>query len=139
MIWWVTLAGYLFGWLLAVRPAMRRRMLQQVCAACHHHDCLSALFTLFTFSTICVCYCADQRRVVRGAVAERTTRDAAAAAWLALWWPAWLAGALAVRLFTAFAHGVARVTPLTRPELERRIAEQQREIQRLTAQIGGES
>jgi hypothetical protein len=67
----------------------------------------------------------------------------AAALWYAACWPF----TLAWRLLTSAARlagrgvttAVSRTTPLTQPELERRIAEQQREIARLSAQLAEDS
>jgi hypothetical protein len=128
--WWTIFAGYLLGWVLAVRPAMRRRMLQEVCDPWGH--------------TRAQCECwGDSRYAPRGAIADRTGEDVAAAVALAAVWPAWLALTVVVKTSAAFGRGIKtavdRATPLTRPELERRLAEQQQEIARLTAQIGAES
>lgn len=128
MTGWGILAGWLVGWLLAVRPSMRRTMLQQVCAGCGHSSCACRR-----------CSCYDSRRfptAARGAVRERTGGDVAHALWVAAWWPLWLTVVLLRKAFTALGAGVTtaviRATPLTGPELERRIAERETEIERLT-------
>lgn len=132
MTWWMVLAGYLLGWVVAIRPAMRERMLEEVCARCKHRE-----------GCQCRGCCVYQKRAPRGALAERTGRDVANSMVLAFCWPVLLAAWLFMVAVTSTARGVTKVVvravPLTEPELERRLAEQQREIARLTAQIGGES
>jgi hypothetical protein len=128
MIRWLVLAAYVLGWLLAIRPAMRRRMLQKVCDRCGRNA---------------TCQCGTWGRgqwVVRGAEYERTGGDVAAAVWFALWWPLWLAWRVVALLARLFGSGVMaavdRATPLTTPELERRLREQDAEIKRLTSEMG---
>lgn len=122
---------WLGGWLLAVRPAMRRRMLLRVCVQCGaiNDNCFYRGASGWH----------PARYATLGAARERNGRDVNAALWRAACWPftlAWwlLAGAarLAGRGVTA---AVIRSTPLTEPELERRIAEQAREIERLGRMI----
>lgn len=127
---WLLVAVWLVGWLLAVRPSMRRTMLQVVCDQC--------------LATEAWCSHRSSRRlVVRGAEFDRTGGDVAWSLWIAAWWPVWLTFVLLRILLTALGAcvktAVIRATPLTGPELERRIAEQQDEIARLTEQIGGRS
>lgn len=134
MIWWLVFAVWLVGWVLAVRPSMRRRMLQQVCRVCAHRRCSPEA---------CRCICSRHDAVPRGAARERTGVDVAAAVWFAAGWPLWLV--VVTVLVTLVAAGAAvktaviRATPLTGPELERRTAEQEAEIARLTELIGGGS
>lgn len=139
MTWWMVLAGWLLGWLLAVRPAMKRRMLQPACVECGDHW---------------MCNCGDvsavsnkryniPQRVVRGSKFDRAGVDVFMAIVRAASWPVWLAWAVATMVLVHLGRGVrfavVRATPLTKPELERRLAEQQKEIDRLTAEIGGKS
>jgi len=124
---WVILALYVLGWLLAVRPMMRRRMLRDVCDYCG-------------MDWACGHAAAWRGRLVRGSRFERDGTDVAMALLGALWWPLWLAF-LAVRWSALLAGRTVRravfsATPLTVPELERRLAEQQKEIDRLGAEIG---
>jgi len=137
---WVLVAVWLVGWLLAVRPSMRRTMLQEVCSRCRAH-------------WSCDCRTPDEwrgsdfhrggkvRRAARGSLFERTGGDVAAAVWFAAWWPVWLAVVVLRVTLRALGAGVKtaviRATPLTGPELERRLAEREAEIARLTKEIGG--
>lgn len=134
MTGWLLAAVWLVGWLLAVRPSMRRTMLQEVCSKCRADGC----------------DCARSARVfgqdppplaARGALRDRTGGDVAWSVWSAAWWPAWLTIVVLRTALRALGAGVTtaviRVTPLTGPELERRIVEQRDEIARLTEQIGG--
>lgn len=129
---WVCVAVWLVGWLLAVRPSMRRTMLQEVCSKCRAD----------------VCDCASSARVfgqdppplaARGALRDRTGGDVAWSVFSAAWWPVRLAFVVLRAALRALGAGVKtaviRATPLTAPELERRITERDAEIARLTAQI----
>lgn len=130
MTWWEILAVWLAGWLIAVRPSMRRVMLQIICSRCRGG----------------ACDCdrrwhepSRARKVVRGAEFERTGGDVAHALFVAAWWPVWLTFVVLRttlrRLGVGVKAAVLWATPLTGPELERRIAERDAEIARLTAQI----
>ncbi len=123
---WLILATWCAGWLLAIRPSMRRTMLQKVCDNC---------------SGSWGCECSGRvRLVIRGSKFERTGGDVAWSMWIAAWWPVWLAIVVLRKTFTVLGAGVTRAvikaTPLTSPELERRLVQQQAEIDRLTKQIG---
>lgn len=121
MTGWVLVAVWAAGWVLAVRPSMRRTILQEVCSACRGRA---------------LCDCKDKSRVVRGSQFERTGEDVAQSLWIAAWWPVWLTVVALRRLGAGLKTAVIRATPLTGPELERRIAERDAEIARLTEQIG---
>jgi hypothetical protein len=129
---WVYFTAWLVGWLLAVRPSLRREMLRVVCSGCSHRRC---------DGSYCNCPCARRPRKPLGAVRERTGGDVAMAVWIAVWWPAWLWWVCTRITFRAIGLGVKtavlRAVPLTAPELERRIAERDAEIKRLTKQIEG--
>lgn len=117
---WVLVAVWAAGWVLAVRPSMRRTMLQEVCSKCE-----GRLW----------CDCKNAPRVVRGSQFERDGGDVAWSLWIAAWWPVWLWIVCTRITLRGLSAAVIRATPLTGPELERRIAEQQAEIARLTEQI----
>jgi hypothetical protein len=134
-----TLLLWLAGWLIAIRPTMRRRMLLPVCTKCGaiNDDCF-----IFPGSTARGEFPVTNhppKYAALGATRERNSRDVAAAVWRAAWWPillAWWLLAGATRLAgRGVAAAVIRSTPLTEPELERRIAEQAREIERLNGLI----
>lgn len=133
MTGWLLVAVWLVGWLLAVRPAMRRTMLMVVCSDCRAPSGCTCSGRPWDAAT----------RVVRGSAFERTGGDVAWSVWIAAWWPVWLAFVVLRKTAAAVGAGVKtaviRATPLTEPELERRIAEQQEEIARLTEEIGGSS
>jgi hypothetical protein len=123
---WLILVAWALGWVTAARPSMRRTMLQKVCSKCQG-------------GWLCDCN-GEPRRVVRGARWERTGADVAWSVWIAAWWPVWLAFSTIRfglrRLGRGVTQAVIRATPLTGPELERRVAEQVKEIDRLSKQIG---
>jgi hypothetical protein len=122
---WITFAAWCLGWLLAVRPSMRRTMLREVCSECGGDwlcDCDRSTGAYGVRNP-------KPPRVVAGSKFDRTGADVAWSLWIAVWWPVWL-------LTTCVKRGVIRATPLTGPELERRIAERDKEIERLTKQIG---
>jgi hypothetical protein len=128
---WLWLASWVTGWLIAVRPSMRRTMLREVCSEC-------------SYAWMCDCDRDEAgrkrkpkpKRVVAGSKFDRDGYEVGWSLWIAAWWPVWLAFA-SLRLFgRGVARGVIRATPLTAPELERRIAERDEEIARLTKQIG---
>lgn len=127
----IILAAYLLGWLLAIRPAMRRRMLGEVCSYCQASSSDARHYNIF--------HPGESRYIPRGALRERNGNDVAWALFTAAWWPPHLAWAILVKLAwllgAGVVHAVNRATPLTAPELERRVAEQAREIDRLTRQI----
>jgi hypothetical protein len=138
----VLVAVWLVGWLLAVRPSMRRTMMQQVCAKCEAHwscDCREPS----EWNGTDYRRGGKVRRATRGSLFERTGGDVAAAVWIAAWWPLWLTIVVlrvALRgLGAGVKTAVLRATPLTGPELERRIREQQVEIDRLSKEIGDAS
>lgn len=124
---------YAIGWLAAIRPAMRRRMLQKLCVGCAREESYGHPYQCQ--------YAYHERYMPRGAMYERTGGDVAWAIFAAAWWPTHLLWTIAVRLVQLFGAGVKRavdyVSPLTAPELERRLSEQAAEIERLTRQIGG--
>lgn len=138
MISLIIVAVWLLGWLPAVRAALRRRMLQQVCERCG-------------FDWLCSCrgpggchyntgrYPIPRPEVVRGAEFQRVGGDVAWCAWLAAWWPVWAPALLIFRIvrrvLSAFGRAVIAATPLTEPELARTITEQQAEITRLMKEI----
>lgn len=132
MAFWMVLAGYVLGWMLACRPAMRRRMLGEDCIDCRlNEDCP-----------------ADYGRKhgpkkPRGAISDRNGWDVAAAVWFAMWWPLWLAAFVLWKTLRLLGVGIRSAvfaaTPLTQPEMERRLAEQKAEIDRLSKQIGVKS
>lgn len=117
--------SWLLGSLLGVRPMLRRAMLQKVCDHC---------------DSGVGCDCVSTRLVVRGAKFERTGFHVFMACWTAAWWPIWLPALGFAKVATLLGGQVTRAviaaTPLTGPELERRVDEQAEEIRRLTEQIG---
>jgi hypothetical protein len=128
MIGWLILAGYLLGWVLSLRPAMRRWMLHEVCVSCR-------LGRSCPFDS----GYKHGRRAARGAIEDRNGLDAAGAVWIAAWWPFRLVAVAFWVLLRTIGGGLGRAVMagrLTEPELERRMREQQAEIARLTAQIG---
>lgn len=131
--------------ILAVRPALQRQMLKQVCADCG-------------YAWTCPVACPEHsrrgyygegrggykqgNRVVRGAKFERDPYDVLLALWLAAWWPVWVVIRLVKALWRgmgfatrAAGRSIAEAVPLTGPELDRRIKEQSAEIERLTDEI----
>jgi hypothetical protein len=131
---WLSLAlgAWLIGWLLDVRPALRRRMLAQLAVECDLPNCPDR-----DRSRLHPEFCRPVLRV-RGAIRERNGTDALMAILCAAWWPVRLTVILLAGLLEAAGRGVGAVVlsaPLTAPELERRLHEQQAEIARLTAQI----
>lgn len=137
MIRWLIFGAYLLGWLLAVRGSLRRRMLTKVCRKCGKESARSPSSR----------YCDTPNPMVheepdtpRGAVRERNGRDVAVAIWVAAWWPLRLFFVALYRTVAALGGGiktaVLRATPLTTPELERRLREQEAEIKRLTSEMG---
>jgi hypothetical protein len=128
---WAICAAYLIGWLLAIRPALRARMLKVVCPKCDDR-----------WSTADHRCHRNSKPAPRGSLREREGRDVAVAVavFVAAFWPphlAWRVLAATVGLLgNGVTAAVTRVTPLTGPELERRIREQQAEIERLTDQMG---
>lgn len=133
---WTILSVWLVGWLLAIRPAMRRRMTQQVCTRCDE-----VVLPQRRPEVHSAWYGHTPAYVIRGAMRERDGYDVAEALWRAAWWPApltwWLVTVAARLAGRGVMTAVVRAAPLTAPELERRIAEQHAEIERLTRQIGG--
>ena len=133
MIFWVALAVYLLGWVLDIRPALRRRMLAEVQVPCDRPDCRDREQWIIHPQ-----HCEPVFRH-RGAVRERDGGDAAAAVLVAGLWPLHLVGlALGLVLYGAGRGAGALILGgrLTVPELERRLREQQAEIGRLTKEIG---
>jgi hypothetical protein len=126
---WTALAVYMLGWVLACRPALRRRMLAEDCIDCRLSKSCPADYGR-----------AHGPKKPRGAISDRDGWDVAAAVWAAMWWPLWLLAFLLWRTLRLLGAGVKSAifaaTPLTQPELERRVAEQQAEIARLSKQIG---
>jgi hypothetical protein len=135
----VILVAWFVGWLLAIRPAMRWRMLLPVCTKCGsiNDECFTPAWNRVDGYFLK----ANHRpaHVALGAMRERNGRDVAAAVWRAAWWPILLAWWLIEKAARLVGRGVTtaviRSTPLTEPELERRIAEQAREIERLGRMI----
>ena len=84
-----------------------------------------------------------QIRVPRGSLREREGRDVADAILKAAFWPphlAWFILATTAKLLgDGVKAAVTRATPLTPPELERRIREQQTEIKRLSDQMNDDA
>lgn len=129
MIRWLIFGAYLLGWLLSIRGSLHRRMLTEVCRRCGRPSegggCGRRVHEADT---------------PRGSLRERNGRDVAVAVWAAAWWPLrlffvasyWTVAGLGGGIKTA----VLRATPLTTPELERRLREQQAEIERLTSEMG---
>lgn len=127
--WLVLAAVYLAGWALEVPWALRRRMLARICVYCHHGGTRAG-------------HSGHRKRhptAVRGSLRDRNGRDAAAALVAAAFWPYHRCRAMGVRAAKTTAAVVTRVvlrtTPLTGPELDRRITEQQADIDRLSAQV----
>ena len=124
---WLIFGAYLLGWLLAIRGSLQRRMLTNICRRCGRETRQDCFIWVHEADT------------PRGAVRERNGRDVAVAICAAAWWPLRLLVVAFYRTVAALGGGiktaVTRATPLTKPELERRLAEQQDEIKRLTEQI----
>ncbi len=124
------LVAYLLGWLYAIRPAMHRRMLQEVCVECDHKN---------DGQHWSVVHSRRDRYAPRGSIRERNGYDVGWALLAAAWWPTHLAWTILVQLArplgAGVTHAVNRAAPLTAPELERRCAEQAAEIERLTGYI----
>lgn len=132
MIAWLIFGAYVLGWLLSIRGSLHRRMLAEVCVHCghdhvgrredHHGNCYRS-----------------EASLPRGAVRERNGRDVAVAIWAAAWWPIRLLFVAIYRTVAALGGGiktaVLHATPLTTPELERRLREQEAEIKRLTSEM----
>lgn len=136
MIFWSVLAVYVLGWVLSVRPALRRRMLAEIQVPCDRPDCPNLDSDLIHPN-----HCDPVFRP-RGAVRDRRNADAwAAVGWAGIWPLTLLAVGLASVLYVVFAaadRGVGAFVlqaPLTGPELERRLREQEAEIDRLSKQI----
>jgi hypothetical protein len=128
---------YATGSVASIPGSLRRRMTAPVCRQCweygnsdNHHD-----------------HRARATEVPRGSLEERNTWDAIVAIVRALFWPLRLAGHAIVRTLRGILAGidalVLRTVPLTAPELQRRdeeqakrLAEQQADIKRQTAQLG---
>lgn len=115
----VLVSVYALGWILAIRTALQRRMLREVCDRCGY----------------ATCWCSPYRSTARGAMFDRRGVDVAAAMWVALVWPLWCLAVLARYVGCAVTSTVDRATPLTIPELQRRVRDRDAEIQRLTANI----
>jgi len=136
-------AVWLVGWLLAVRPSMRRTMLQEVCSNCGRTGCDCKVWDSHPEFPDVISLRDYKRapKVVRGSRFERTGGDVAWSLWIAAWWPGWLTVVVLRATLRTLGAGVKtaviRATPLTGPELERRLKEQQAEIARLTKEIGG--
>ncbi len=124
----VVATAYLLGWLIAIPLAMRRHMLRELCNRCWRAESAGHRPDVYHSS--------GYRFVALGAMRERNGGDVAWALFAAAFWPTHLLWAIIVRVARLLGAGVERAvnkaTPLTAPELERRIAEQQREITRLT-------
>lgn len=137
---WVYLVVWVVGWLVAVRPSMRRTMLQEVCSQCTAHWSCGCREDSEWHGTD-FRHGGKVRRAARGSLFERTGGDVAWSVWIAAWWPVWLWLVCTHQTLTWLGAGVKtaviRATPLTAPELERRCTEQQAEIARLTKEIGG--
>lgn len=123
------LAAYVVGWLLAIRPTLRRWMLTEVCPACRVGNNCRAQYSNGPHSH-------DLK--ARGAISDRDGRDAAGAIGCAAWWPirlVFIAVAFVVRGAGRGIRSAVLSGQLTGPEMERRLREQQAEIDRLSAQI----
>lgn len=131
---WLIVVVWCLGWLLAIRPTMRRTMLELACNQCQStSSCSCALHAEIWRGE-------KPRRVAVGSLRGRTGSDVAWSVWIAAWWPAWLV-IVAIRavlraLGAGITRAVIRATPLTAPELERLLVEREQEIDRLTKQIG---
>jgi hypothetical protein len=123
-IWWLILAAYAVGWALSIPGALRRRMLGLECPKCGSSMCDIR---------------SHGKDEVRGSLRDRRGSDVAVAIVRAVFWPIRMVVVFIGAMFRLGGRGVVaavnRVTPLTGPELARRMAEQEREIARLTAQI----
>jgi len=122
--WWLIVGAYVVGWLLSIPGALQRRMLGWECPGCRGVRCYNR---------------SHGDDVRRGSYRERTGKDAAIAVARATYWLPRLIAVLVVGVLRSSGRGMVglinRATPLTGPELARRMAEQEQEIARLTAQI----
>jgi hypothetical protein len=133
MGWLPIIFVYVAIWALSIPGALRRVMLKEVCERCMRGPSAEG----------CIRYTSPQRHggfKPRGAIRNRNDGDVAAAIWWAAWWPVRACARVLVAVAVLTGRGVRvatlKATPLTEPELERRIREQQAEIERLTEEVG---
>lgn len=119
MINLAVLAVYLLGYVLSVRPALRRRMLRKCCEMCRRN----------IYHTTCK----GKPRAVRGAISDRNGVDAFVAILEASWWPVRLLALWLAFLLGITGRGIGAVVlsgKLTMPEMERHERERTDELQR---------
>lgn len=139
MLFWLILPAYVLGVALRTPFSLRNRMLAVYCNQCNK----AKRFCEVEWHKEGRYWHSNGKPenyyVVRGADRERQGKDAGAAILLASAWPVWVPFLIFRRVAWLAGQAVKRlvfyVTPLTEPELNRRLEQQRREIVRLHEKI----